>query len=329
MKTFNLILLFSLFMFFSCSPSKENDDNSEDLKQECDVTNPLIELQWLKKIIDEFEDEAATVYNPHARIYQCTYKYGIGFLLEMCLECPDAKYSFRNYEGDILCVCRGLSEEDRCAELDIDYENKKLIWEKWYDYMWCEDRLFYYFGGEKMRQTLVNDWLVVGFYQHTTDAEIVNFINQTGIFKPVDASDIWYHARQEVDYHLIFVNTKEQKRCSQLKDIIILLQKFSIVAYVNLTFEFYPEFGGIRYNIGSYSHYFYVQVKDPKDLTDLYAVMRETNTWFFRPSSIYAFFLLCCDKYSMGNAMQMSQYFYETGKFVAAEPDIISAKVNR
>ena len=97
----------------------------------CNVDNPLTDLPWLKEIIDEFEKNAATLgYNPHARIYQCTYKDGIGFLLEMCVGCPDTGYSFRNCEGEILCEGGGLSGEDSCPELNIDYENKKLIWEK-------------------------------------------------------------------------------------------------------------------------------------------------------------------------------------------------------
>ena len=124
-KVFGLLL----FLFVSCSSSKIDDNNSEPAcKEECEVNDPVRELPWLTEIIDGFV-AAAYSYNPHARIYQCSYKCGIGFLLEMCVGCTDDKYSFRNCEGEILCISQALSGEDSCSELEIDHENKKLIWE--------------------------------------------------------------------------------------------------------------------------------------------------------------------------------------------------------
>ena len=105
-------------------------DKSETPPIACNVDNPLTDLPWLKEIVDGFEYDAVTWgYNPHARIYQCAYKDGIGFLLEMCVGCPDAGYSFRNCEGIVLCGDGRHSGEDNCSELNIDFENRKLIWE--------------------------------------------------------------------------------------------------------------------------------------------------------------------------------------------------------
>ena len=105
-------------------------DKSETPPITCIVDNPVTDLPWLKEIVDGFEYDAVTLgYNPQARIYQCTYKDGIGFLLEMCVGCPDAGYSFRNCEGVILCGGGGHSGEDNCSEWNINSENKKLIWE--------------------------------------------------------------------------------------------------------------------------------------------------------------------------------------------------------
>ena len=97
----------------------------------CNIDDPLNNLIWLKEIVDRFEYDAVIFgYNPYARIYQCNYKNGVGFMLEMCVECPDAEYSFRNCEGIELCSGRGFSDVDNCSEFNIDLENKKLIWEK-------------------------------------------------------------------------------------------------------------------------------------------------------------------------------------------------------
>jgi hypothetical protein len=80
----------------------------------------------------------------------------------------------------------------------------------------------------------------------------------------------------------------------------------------------------------AFSHYFIVAVKDKDDLSDLYTVAEETNTWIkgqdqFMPD----WFILKADKNSKGNTMRMTQYFDETGKFVRTSPNIFEAKDNR
>ena len=132
MKT-NLLKFISLWLIIigSLSSCHEKEAEEEFPEEEtCNFDNPLADLPWLKEIVDEFEKEAnALCYNPHARIYQCAYKDGIGFLIEMCVGCLDAGYSFRNCEGVVLCENSGLSGEDNCSELNIDFENRKLVWE--------------------------------------------------------------------------------------------------------------------------------------------------------------------------------------------------------
>ena len=97
----------------------------------CNVEDPLTELPWLKKVIDIFEEDAVWFgANPQAKIYQCKYKDGTGFLLEMCVGCPDAGYSFVNCEGKGLCGGGGFAGGDNCSKFKIKDKNKKLIWSK-------------------------------------------------------------------------------------------------------------------------------------------------------------------------------------------------------
>ena len=126
MKSRNILQFFLVvFLCFSCSSQAEENEPID-----CEFENPLTDLPWLKVIVDGFENDAiVSGYNPHACIYQCAYKDGIGFLLEMCVGCPDAGYSFRNCEGDVLCGGGGHSGEDNCLEFNIDIKNKRLIWE--------------------------------------------------------------------------------------------------------------------------------------------------------------------------------------------------------
>jgi len=204
----------------------------------------------------------------------------------------------------------------------------------------CEGELFYYYRDEKtfLDHRFLNDWLLVGFYEHAQDAEIVDYINKTGLFKPVDADDIAYRVRPdwvwslEGDSHLIFVNTQKSKTCLHLKEIIRTLEKSPIVSFANLTIEVR---GCIIISecadIGSFSQYFNVMVKDMNDLSDLYAVVQETNTWIAMVPSQWTpnWFIIGTDKNSKGNALKMAQYFYETGKFIHASPDFINGQVNR
>ena len=93
-----------------------------------DIKNPLPDLPWLKEIIDGFEKDAEAGYKQHARIYQCSYRDGIGFLLELCVNCPDFGYWLKSCEGESLCVMWGIAG-DSCTEFDVDFKNKELIWE--------------------------------------------------------------------------------------------------------------------------------------------------------------------------------------------------------
>ena len=107
-----------------CSSSEEtNSGDDEQL-----TLNQVANLPWLKEIIDGLEKDAEAGYKQHARIYQCEYKDGIGFLLELCVGCPDYGYWLKSYEGESLCVMWGHAG-DSGTEWGVDFENKKLIWE--------------------------------------------------------------------------------------------------------------------------------------------------------------------------------------------------------
>ena len=101
--------------------------NSDPPELACNVDNPLTDLPWLKDIIDGFEKEAEEGYVPSAKVYQCTYKDGAGFLIEPCVECLSSGYIFTNCEGTTLCEMKELDEYP-CPELNINFKNKKLIW---------------------------------------------------------------------------------------------------------------------------------------------------------------------------------------------------------
>ena len=104
-----------------------------------------------------------------------------------------------------------------------------------------------------------------------------------------------------------------------LKEIIHILKESSIVGNADLTFCSSPFNCSVKV---AFSDYFWIQVKDKNDLSDLYEVMQETNTLMIEEETIPEmpdWFLIRVTKNSKGNAMQMANYFYETGKFKATD----------
>lgn len=92
-------------------------------KTVCDVANPLTDLPWLSKMIADIE-----MYAPEdARIYQCTYRDGVGFLLDFCVNCYDPALLLVDCQGNTLCTYGGIANI-LCEEFAVDFENKKLIY---------------------------------------------------------------------------------------------------------------------------------------------------------------------------------------------------------
>ena len=75
--------------------------------------------------------------------------------------------------------------------------------------------------------------------------------------------------------------------------------------------------------VNSYSNFFHVKVKNANDLSDLNRLVSETNTWieYRNDSPFQQWFLLGADKNSRGDALEMANYFYETGLFESSEWD--------
>ena len=134
------VLLISAVAFSACNKDEEGTDNfnstreAEELVIPCGFENPLTDLPWLKEMIAEIElgegiqeyliDPAASV-----KIDQCTYKDGIGFLIDHCAKgCYDTGFWLLNCEGEKLGYIGGLSPATG-AEFEVNYESIVPLWE--------------------------------------------------------------------------------------------------------------------------------------------------------------------------------------------------------
>ena len=91
----------------------------------CDVKNPLTDLPWLKELTDSYEKGAQPF---HVKIYQSTYRDGACFLLDLHVGSPDNYLWVRNCDGETVCYHHYYG--DCWGKYNIDFDNKKLIWNK-------------------------------------------------------------------------------------------------------------------------------------------------------------------------------------------------------
>jgi hypothetical protein len=101
------------------------------INDSCEFDNPLTDLPWLKKIVEDFVSYSEVVGKRHFQIYQCVYtgedNEKIGFIVTpICvgLECIDIARLYK-CTGSSLCNMGGIM--GACEEFNIT--NKKLIWE--------------------------------------------------------------------------------------------------------------------------------------------------------------------------------------------------------
>lgn len=188
----------------------------------------------------------------------------------------------------------------------------------------CRSELFYYTSGEKefLDSMLLSNYLTIGFIHSANNEEIISQINQHEIFKPITESNIFEQSEKYL-YNIVFVQTKSDYTCSEMKRIIQMLEMNSLIAFANLTFKSTLWFGGEYADIMAITDEFMVKIKDINDLSGFYSVLKETNTTIKR-DSLFGYkdvYMISANKYSKGDALQMSKYFYETGKFVWANPN--------
>ena len=239
----------------------------------------------------------------------------------------------------ILCVCVLFSMVVGCGLLAdnsssiVDEDNSSENGSSQELECNCKDELYYFSNLDDQKyffdDRLLNDWLHVGFDYQVQDDEIVRYINETNIFKSVDIRQL-RKLPEEIagssppygyNYKRIYVNTKKKMTCMQLKKIICTLEESSVVAFANLAFWYWTSGAEKNKSMESFSNYFHVTVKNKEDLSDLYLVSQETNTCIIEQPEYLSFsstYTLRTNKNSNGNALQMANYFAETGKFVLA-----------
>jgi hypothetical protein len=195
----------------------------------------------------------------------------------------------------------------------------------------CKEELFYSYGDEKifLDSLFLNDYLLIGFSNRVESEDVLSRINETGMFHVAGQRDIIRSGGMH-EHGLLLIQTITPKTCTQLKEFSRLLESIPTVAFSNLAFKGTFCIGDNCSDVMIYADEFTVRVKDENDLSDLRSVAQETNTKIKEQNKFMPdVYVLSADKTSKGNALQMANYFYETGKFVYAEPNFIETCFNQ
>ncbi len=122
MANLNSFLIIFLLIFVGCDD--DNNTKSGNDSMLCNTEEPLTELSWLKEIKDNAEQSESDT----SEIYFCIYEEKEGFLIDLCVQCPDALTVFYDCEGNVLCEFGGYLGTNTCPDFDEKISKKELLW---------------------------------------------------------------------------------------------------------------------------------------------------------------------------------------------------------
>ncbi len=192
----------------------------------------------------------------------------------------------------------------------------------------------YYKGKKEVLGEMSNHYLLIGIKRTYTNEEIREYIAKLDQFEQsfnYQIYDVASYGFKEIPLQL-----KDSKTCNEITQIISKMKKDEIISYVHYTMKtddcsdlFWEPVGGISNDkkanlcVISYGSEFSVKVIDENDLTNLNKIISKTNTELVEQDKYMPkWFHIRATKKSNGDALEMANYFYETGLFEHSEPSI-------
>lgn len=191
----------------------------------------------------------------------------------------------------------------------------------------CDFIDFRYYNGAKTNiGKLQENYIIIGIDTAYSDSQIKGFISTVNQLDPKYTYTI--HKTNRYKFKEIPLRLNSSQSCKKITQIISELEQNEIVSYVHYTMKSDNCQNLISEQIGnlcvdSYSSSFFVKVLDENNLTDLNKTLAETKTELVKQNEFMSqWFELRATKKSNGDALEMANYFHETGLFEHSEPDI-------
>ena len=174
---------------------------------------------------------------------------------------------------------------------------------------------------------LSKKFIYIGSDTINTDKSIHDYIKSKDYTNK--SSDMVIHKINSYKYKYGIVELKDNYSCEEISDILNDFEQNEIVNFAHYTFQAENCIIGNgdilgSYCVESYSSEFMVYLKSTSDESDLNDLLIETNTSIDEQietgEDIY---IILIDKNSLGDALEMNNYFYESGLFEYIGLDII------
>ena len=169
---------------------------------------------------------------------------------------------------------------------------------------------YYYYKDEKQSLTIMTDRIFIKFNNKLSFEKKQEIIKMDFTFKP------FIDDKNNTDYSLVEV--ENGKTLIQIKEAISKLNKNNNIVIAN------PFFSNNENAFATITDEFIVKIKITTNKKDFFDLLKTTNTKLVKQDLYNSnIFVLSADKNSMGNALKMANYFYETGKFEWSHPDFL------
>lgn len=165
---------------------------------------------------------------------------------------------------------------------------------------------------------LLADYIYIGFSTEMPNSDIVSFINNQPELADIDETAI--HIEEYNTSKAVIAQFITGKTCPQIHSFINQMNANEEILYTSYTYQSSFWIGETTYDVMTYANLFYVRVTNPDDLSALNAAALETNTTIeFEHEFLEGVYILSASKDSDGDALDMANYFQQTGNFEFAE----------
>ncbi len=174
-------------------------------------------------------------------------------------------------------------------------------------------QVFYYYQGNAIPLRFCTEKVYVKFEEGITETKKIQIAASIPFIKSPDKRNLEY------PNNIAVFDILQGRTELEVKAVIEKLNKNEDIVVAN-PFVLYP----VDSTLQGISEQFIVKLRTPSDFSELLRLAKETNTKLlkqneFEPST----YIILADKNSNGNALEMANYFQETGKFEFAEPNFL------
>lgn len=180
----------------------------------------------------------------------------------------------------------------------------------------CLAKHFYYYDSGTINKgdDINYSKVLIGFYGGVADSHIIAVLDAEPMLKNTAPEMVSGNDR----YRYVIAEFTTPKTCPEIHRFIGEMKAKNSVAFGSYVYD----------EITSYTDEFLVKVYDSSNLTALEATADQTNTVIIGELGLTNWFLMSANENSAGDALDMTNYFYETGFFENTDPNFLDSFSN-